>query len=386
MIRQPQQGTATAQSHDSSPVASPRRRPTRSPSLSSSSITFTPATLSVENGKGVQDITRKVIRQLEGLGHLEVQDMDTTPSTPYGESEDGESVASASGHSTRRSSVSGAHSNGHATNGHTNGHAKAQAVEKVDYEIPRKLLHSSIGFLTLYLYISEGDARHVVLALWSALCVIYPTDVLRLRSRRFAKIYEKLLGFLMRAEERHRINGVIWYILGVNFALSCCPLDVATVSVLILSWADTAASTFGRMYGRRTPKLPARLLGLPLAPRKSLAGFIAASVTGAVCAMGFWAFISPMRFGGRDATWSWEGGVRGAGGGGPVGLLLIGVVAGLVSGIAEALDGTRTLISFFVDLGNLDDNLTLPIISGTCLLGFFKLWELGASSFASWLS
>jgi diacylglycerol kinase (CTP) len=145
MIRQPQQGTATAQSHDSSPVASPRRRPTRSPSLSSSSITFTPATLSVENGKGVQDITRKVIRQLEGLGHLEVQDMDTTPSTPYGESEDGESVASASGHSTRRSSVSGAHSNGHATDGHTNGHAKAQAVEEVDYEIPRKLLHSSIG-------------------------------------------------------------------------------------------------------------------------------------------------------------------------------------------------------------------------------------------------
>jgi hypothetical protein len=67
---------------------------------------------------------------------------------------------------------------------------------------PTKRLYP--GFLTLYLYISEGDARHVVLALWSALCVIYPTDVLRLRSRRFAKIYEKLLGFLMRAEERVR--------------------------------------------------------------------------------------------------------------------------------------------------------------------------------------
>ena len=44
-----------------------------------------------------------------------------------------------------------------------------------------------------------------------------------------------------------------------------------------------------------------------------------------------------MRFGGREATWSYEEGVRGVGGGGPVGLLLIGVVAGLVSGIAEAL-------------------------------------------------
>lgn len=140
MTRQAQQGTATAQSHES------RRRSTRSPSVSSS-VTFTPANRSVENGKGVQDITRKVIRQLEGLGHLEVQDMDTTPPTPYEESEDGESVASASGHSTRRSSVSG--SNGHATNGHTNGHSKAMPVEKpVDFEIPRKLLHSSIGVLT----------------------------------------------------------------------------------------------------------------------------------------------------------------------------------------------------------------------------------------------
>lgn len=358
MTRQTQQGTATAQSHES------RRRPTPS-----SSVSFTPANLSVENnGKGVQDITRKVIRQLEGLGHLEVQEMDTTPPTPYEESEDGESVASLSGHSTRRSSVSV--TNGHATNGHSNGHGKP--VEKpVDYEIPRKLLHSSIGFLTLYLYIGEGDARKVVMALWSALCIIYPADVLRFRSRRFARVYEKLLGFLMRAEERHKINGVIWYILGVNFVLSCCPIDVATVSVLILSWADTAASTFGRLYGRRTPKLPARLLGLPLAPRKSLAGFIAASVTGAVCAMGFWAFVAPTRFGGREVTWSWEEGVRGSGGGGPLGLLLIGVVAGLVSGVAEALD-----------LGSLDDNFTLPVIAGTCLLGFFKLWELGASWFS----
>lgn len=77
------------------------------------------------------------------------------------------------------------------------------------------------------------------------------------------------------------------------------------------------------------------------------------------------------------------------GGGGALGLLAISVFAGLVSGVAEAL-GKWLPISFscalihirLIDLGSLDDNLTLPIISGGCLFGFLKL--LGAAS--SWFS
>ena len=140
------------------------------------------------------------------------------------------------------------------------------------------------------------------------------------------------------------------------------PLDIAGVSVLMyavsysflcvidrsslysLSWADTAASTFGRLYGSRTPPLPKRLFGLfPLAPRKSLAGFIAASLTGAAIATGFWTLLAPARQ--HGLTWTWQEGVSQSfmGGASPptfagwAGLLTIGVVAGLVTGIAEAL-------------------------------------------------
>jgi len=169
-------------------------------------------------------------------------------------------------------------------------------------------------------------------------------------------------------------NGILWYILGVNFALTFYPVDVAAVSILILSWADTTASTFGRLFGSRSPRLPSRLpvLRLPLAPRKSVAGFIAASVTGTLIAVGFWGWVAPLR--GVTTTgisWAWansdtsrQAGVTG----GWIGLGLVGVVAGLVSGVAEALD-----------LGSLDDNLTLPIISGGCILGFFKLLGLFSS-------
>lgn len=92
------------------------------------------------------------------------------------------------------------------------------------------------------------------------------------------------------------------------------------------------------------------LLRLPLAPRKSLAGFLAAAVTGAAIAFGFWGFVAPLRAGGRDITWAWDGGVRGAagttlGGGGALGLVALSVVAGVVSAVAEAL-GTISYMSW----------------------------------------
>jgi diacylglycerol kinase (CTP) len=253
---------------------------------------------------------------------------------------------------------------------------------KPNLEIPRKVLHASIGFFTLYLYLSQGDVRTILLVLWMALAVIVPTEFLRFKSPTFERLYEQILGFLMRESEKNSINGVVWYILGINFALSFYPQDVATVAILILSWADTAASTIGRLFGSYTPKLPSRVpfLRLPLAPHKSLAGFLAATVTGASIAFGFWGSIAGMRNGGRDVVWSWDEGVRGfahtgaMAAGGPVGLSVISAVAGVVSGVAEALD-----------LGSIDDNLSLPIISGFCILGFMKVLGL-AATVSSWFS
>ncbi|KAF8148399.1 hypothetical protein B0H34DRAFT_802939 [Crassisporium funariophilum] len=425
-------GDTATNAHDlssssSSSTSQPRRRgsrPPRSPSSTRSSastapprsststtttkrspspiITFHPAPLSAENAKGVKNITRKVIKRLEGLGHLEMVDLvdlgeeeESGGSSGDGvrsggeEEQEVEKVLYAMGReAVKKAQVTNGNGNG---NGH--GHAHVEKVKKAtpDLEIPRKVLHGSIGFFTLYLYISEGDVRTIVLVLWMALAIIIPADLLRFKSQRFERLYERYLGFLMRESEKDSINGVVWYILGVNFVLSLYPQDIATVAILILSWADTAASTIGRLYGSQTRKLPARLplLRLPLAPRKSLAGFSAATVTGAAIALGFWTWVAPLRAGGRDVSWAWEGGVRaavgsgvgegreGLGAGGAIGLLAIGLVAGVVSGVAEALD-----------LGSVDDNLTLPIISGGCILGFMKLLGLGAAAYSgsSWFS
>ncbi|KIK07558.1 hypothetical protein K443DRAFT_673152 [Laccaria amethystina LaAM-08-1] len=397
----PQPDTATGIAHDTFPTptaAPPRRRrrrsrAARSPSLTRSTtssskrspspiVSFSP---SGENAKGVKNITRKVIKTLEGLGHLDVVDMVTYEEGDEEERRHDRGVEKIEKRDLRSAGAkpeTNGHSHSHLTtvNGNGNGAVDGGSVDKtkkLDLEIPRKALHASIGFFTLYLYVSESDARKITLALWTALAIIVPADMLRFRSQRFERTYERFLGFLMRESEKNSTNGVVWYILGVNFVLSLYPQDVATVAILILSWADTAASTFGRLYGSSTSRLPARLpiLRLPLAPRKSVAGFTAASITGALIAVGFWSLVAPFRNGGRDVTWALEGGVRAAGqhlgGGGWAGLALIGLVAGVVSGVAEALD-----------LGSLDDNLTLPIISGGCILGFLKLLGMVTSWFS----
>lgn len=92
------------------------------------------------------------------------------------------------------------------------------------------------------------------------------------------------------------------------------------------------------MWGRYTPRLPARLpiLGLPLAPRKSVAGFLAGSVTGALITAGFWGSLSTL--GSIVPIWSWAGGVAETGVlSGWAGLSIISVISGIISGISEAL-------------------------------------------------
>ena len=125
------------------------------------------------------------------------------------------------------------------SNGHANGVAardKAIApttqTKKIDWEIPRKALHSSIGmsrdfmtpswhsaarppffrladnfisgFATLYLYASHCSPERVVVVLSSALLIIVPADILRLNYPPFERSYEKVVGFLMRESEKVR--------------------------------------------------------------------------------------------------------------------------------------------------------------------------------------
>lgn len=242
------------------------------------------------------------------------------------------------------------------------------------HEIPRKLLHVSIGFLTLTLYGRGVQTYQITPWLFSALVPIALIDVVRHRSETVNKLYIRTVGALMRETEVSGYNGVIWYLLGAYTVLRFLPKDVGVMSVLLLSWCDTAASTFGRLYGRYT---------IRLRQGKSLAGTLSAFIVGVCTAATFWGYFVPFvgffpndpegsfMFTGRlnlipDSFKNLVGLTADTSRAiitGPVAVGVMSVVSGIVAAGSE-----------FVDIFGWDDNITIPLLSGFGLWGFLKVF------------
>jgi diacylglycerol kinase (CTP) len=237
------------------------------------------------------------------------------------------------------------------------------------YEVPRKILHVSIGFVVVWLYLAGTQARTVCPYLLAALLPIAATDYLRHHVASFNRFYVSVLGALMRESEFSGYNGVIFYLLGTWIALYFFPKDVGVVGVLLLSWCDTAASTFGRLYGRYTPRIRRR---------KSLAGSLAAFIVGVATAAWFWGWLAPTR--GPlpgDEAFMFTGVLR-----------LPHVVANAVGlpdsratvsgalalGVVSVWSGFVASASEVADVFGWDDNLTIPVLSGFGIWGFLKLF------------
>ncbi|KAJ5684028.1 uncharacterized protein N7477_000373 [Penicillium maclennaniae] len=237
------------------------------------------------------------------------------------------------------------------------------------HEIPRKVLHVSIGFLTLHLYSRGIQTLQITPVLFTLLVPIALTDLIRHRSEKVNKFYTRCLGALMRETEVSGYNGVIWY---PPWRI-CCP-EILPQGRWRYGWCDTAASTFGRLWGRYTPRLR---------PGKSLAGTLAAWAVGVITAAAFWGWFVPyigtfpddpedaFMFKGRlnllpdsvRGLLGWTGDSSSTTITGPLALGVMSVVSGVVAAGSE-----------FIDLWNWDDNLTIPVLSGLGLWGFLKVF------------
>lgn len=240
------------------------------------------------------------------------------------------------------------------------------------HEVPRKVLHVSIGFFVIWLYVTGSQTAHVAPYLMAALIPIALTDWLRHKLPAFNRIYVMVLGLLMRESEFSGWNGVIFYLAGAWIVLRYLPKDVAVMAVLLLSWCDTAASTFGRLYGRYTPRIRRG---------KSLAGSTAAFLVGAGTAAFFWGWLAPRTgpfpgdenfpFMYRGTLGLPERAVRWIGAsdreqvsvGGGVALAILSIWSGFVAAASEV-----------VDVFGWDDNLTIPVLSGLGIWGFLKVF------------
>ena len=218
------------------------------------------------------------------------------------------------------------------------------------------------GPISIALYISQTSRQLLLRTLSTALIIILVIDLFRLRSTtigkgRFASLYESIVGTLMRESERKQLNSTIWYLLGAIISIASFERDIAICSVCILAFGDTSASTFGRLLGSKTPKLPSP----PFGKKKSLAGSIAAFITGVLVTYLIWG-ISFTRDGltlaelGKlnNDSLSYNGSFS---------LIVFSLGVGFITAFVEGLD-----------LNGLDDNLTLPALSGLLITLLLKLF------------
>ncbi|GKT52298.1 CTP-dependent diacylglycerol kinase 1 [Colletotrichum spaethianum] len=239
------------------------------------------------------------------------------------------------------------------------------------HEVPRKVLHVSIGFFTLWLYVSGIQTSSVAPWLFAALMPITTADYLRHNYASFNRFYVSVLGALMRESEYAGWNGVIFYLLGAWISLRFFPKDVGVMGILLLSWCDTAASTFGRLYGAYTPRIRRG---------KSLAGSSAAFLVGVISSYFFWGWLAPRTGpfpGDENYPFMFTGAlhlprtIASAVGlsdaqatiTGPLALGVMGLWSGFVAAASEV-----------VDIFGWDDNLTIPVLSGAGIWGFLKIF------------
>lgn len=237
------------------------------------------------------------------------------------------------------------------------------------HEVPRKVLHVSIGFFVLFLYIRGAQTSSVPPYLMTALVPITTTEVLRHRYASVNRFYVRCLGALMRESEYAGWNGVIFYLLGTWIVLYFLPKDIGVTSVLLLSWCDTAASTFGRLWGRYTPRLRRG---------KSLAGSFAAFVVGVATSYFFYGWmaksIGPMP---GDENFMFKGVLSlPSAMANALGLTQsqATITGSLALGVWSLFTGFAASASEVVDLFGWDDNLTIPVLSGAAMWGFLKVF------------
>ena len=194
-------------------------------------------------------------------------------------------------------------------------------AKRSDLHILRKLWHMGSGTLCLAVYYQTGELN--ILWGWAILAVAvagFSIDLARARWPKMNDFVITVMGPFMRASERNGFSGLPFYALGVSLALLLFSQKIALLSIMFLVYSDPISSFFGILYGKDK-----------IMPNKSLQGAIAGFFTCYLLALFY-----GMAY---DATGS--------------NLLWFAILGGVVGAIAE-------MLSAF----NVDDNLTIPVVSG----------------------
>ena len=179
-------------------------------------------------------------------------------------------------------------------------------------ELLRKTTHLAGFFIPLIYIVLDKSTMLIIAGALAGIAVI--VEFLKWVSESFRKLFFRFFEFILRRHERKgAITGATYYIISTFLCIVIFDKHIAIVSIFFIVLGDTAAALVGKAWGRT------KLIG-----RKSLEGSAACFI---VCAMISVFWIDP----------------------------IIGLTGAFVATLVELLPL------------RIDDNLTVPLISGAVM-------------------
>jgi diacylglycerol kinase (CTP) len=193
--------------------------------------------------------------------------------------------------------------------------------KRSDLHLLRKIWHITTGALGLFLFLNSAQDTRLTAFIVLAISITgFTIDFIRARSPKLNKVVLTVAGPLMRRSEREGMSGLPFYALGASLSLFLFSKDIAVLSIMFLVFSDPLSSFFGVLYGKDK-----------ILPNKSLQGAVAGFFT---------CYLITLFYVMNSATLGNH-------------LLVFSVVAGIIGTLSE-------LVSAF----NIDDNLSIPVLSG----------------------
>jgi len=193
--------------------------------------------------------------------------------------------------------------------------------KRSDLHIARKAWHIVTGTFALWFFMrSTQDTSQWAIGVFLIAMLGFAGDLLRAKSKPLNKLVLTFLGPIMRRSEREGFSGLPFYALGVSLSLFFYKKEIALLSIMFLVFADPISSFFGVLYGKDK-----------ILPNKSLQGAVAGFFT---------CYLITLFYAMNTSTLGTH-------------LLVFSVIAGIIGSASE-------LLSSF----NIDDNLSIPVLSG----------------------
>lgn len=197
-------------------------------------------------------------------------------------------------------------------------------AKRDELHLARKIWHVAWGLGGLILYYKSGKTVDVFIRGCLAIAALgFFLDYLRMKLPSFNKFAFKAMGTFFRESEKNTYSGLPYYALGVALSLMFFEEKLALLSIFFLVFADPLSSIIGILFGKKK-----------IVPNKSWAG----SSTGfIVCTTISLLYISYFNESAPQ-------------------LVLFSLIAGFIGSFSE-----------FASTWGLDDNLTIPVLSGAGL-------------------